>query len=286
MSASAESSTPERANEQFFELSSDAEGPRFFWARTCDDPECDCRSALIVAHENSDYLKQQVKDRSASWFRGRDATEVFGDLAACELELDWFLAFVPLQEGWPKESPDPRIRRLLAQMSDGLRDEVAALWLHGKGLQLESTEPSLDRLDDWKPGVKVQWSEVFTELRADSYDYEGLRYIAHDHYCVNPDCGCGEVTIVFESFHVSGAIFEGDLIVDTNGRIKVDAPASNQQKVRDLWQLYLARHGDSQAYLNPRRQRMREIGARLFAQHAERVRPRWRSTSRKGRKRR
>lgn len=240
-----------------------------------------------MAHEDSSYLKQQVKDRSASWLRECDPAEAFGDLAACELELDWFQAFVPLQEGWPKESTDARIHQLLARMSETLRDEVAALWFHGKGMRLELPGPGiLDLLDDWKPGVKVKWGEVFSQLRADSYAHEGLRYIAHDFYCVNPDCGCDEVTIAFDSFHVTGGVLEGEVIVDTNGRVKLDTPAGNQQKIRDLWQLYVSRHGDLQAYLNPRRQRMREVGSRLFAQHAERVRPRWRSTSRKGRKRR
>lgn len=240
-----------------------------------------------MAHEDSSYLKQQVKDRSASWLRECDPAEAFGNLAACELELDWFQAFEPLQRGRPKEPSDARIHRLLARMTEALRDEIAALWLRGKGMRPESPDPgSLDLLDDWKPGVKVQWGEVFSELRADSYNYDGLHYIAHDYYCVNPDCGCGEVTIMFESFHVGGAILAGQVIVDTNGRVKVDAPADNQQKIRDLWQLYVARHDDIQGYLDHRRQRMREVGSRLFAQHAERVRPRWRSTSRKGRKRR
>jgi hypothetical protein len=57
-------------------------------------------------------------------------------------------------------------------------------------------ESILELMDE---GSRFGYSEIFAGPQPEKFvfEYEGRTWIAHDHYCMNPDCRCSETLVSF-----------------------------------------------------------------------------------------
>lgn len=259
--------------------------PKWIWAHTCPDLECDCRSALVIAARgDKDVVLQAARVAELHCHAGRETgtldTELGENGAAFEIEIE-------TEELRPlKGSVDsmaelrqlhPWIDSVLEAINGETLEKLARLWYHGKGRpDPESSPQPASNVGDWKPGDEVSWVEAYDGVRLDQYVEGGRLYEAVETYCVTPDCACGRVLVRFDDLDVedikSSEIFIGTATVQPSGEWTLESDTGPRELLERLWSRYLQRHPNFMARHAERYPRMKAFGETLVLYHAARQR--------------
>ncbi len=254
-----------------FELSG-AE-PSWIWVHTCPTPECECRSALVLAtNEGRNVLLERGAAVHAKW-NTRDTS--YRNLAAT---LDAVLAFhidIDTAEAFPLNGDEPLdlaehplIGALVERMDGDMLDSIGRLWYRGKGWPDPEQQALLApkvKIRGWHRGDMLAWDDACTGVRQDYYVLDDRRYEAGEMYCPVPGCECGEVVVAFETRVPRGAPSPGYVVVNLTGATKIEPSKSGHNRLNQLWAAFRKRHPRYLARFTRRYPTMKIIGARVEA---------------------
>jgi hypothetical protein len=267
---SADQASQLAANEALFELPGDTSTS--LWVRTCEDPQCQCRSALVVVTDaGRDVLLKQAAIVRAAWDGQVTDSSVAARLDRAHhffLDIDSAKVFWSWQNGEDVDVSDHRHIGPIARRIDGeLLDEIARLWYSGKGrpdpeqqvLQVEKVSVA-----GWLRGGLVAWNDLMVGLRQDIYDLGHHVYEANEMYCLNPDCRCAEVVIAFDALAPRGTADPGHVVVVTSsGEVRAMPHKRAEHRLAELWAAFQQRHPSHMARFARRYAVVGMLGARI-----------------------
>ena len=237
----------------------------------CSNPDCACRDVSIDTIPIDDRV-QAVEVRGSTINVYSDAIE--GDSPRVDSEgpvkvlVDIDTGELALEDGSPADfEAMPRLYWLSEALDGELLEDIARFMAAVKGVSLSDDTPQLRRiiLQDWEPGDKVLYEDVFAPVRRDLYRIGDQIYTAADMYCVKPECTCNEVTVAFGTIDRDPSYDPGAAHIDlTSGNVVFDRNARDPEVIDRLWALYLKRHGGLE-YLAARQEKMHSIGPQLEA---------------------
>ena len=256
----------------------------WLWSATCNDSECDCRSAQLIVGQTREEVMAMADLVSDSWHADDAPAEVPPELrsvAAVEIDLDEGTLSVP---DW---APANAMVGAMPQLVDGrFLDELHEQWLQGKGLVSGMPSPEhLNRLSEWKRGNHLAHDAAFEHSRLDCYAVGDASYILVDHHCPEPDCTCNQVIL---DWHVVGGDGQSVGTADWRPGAPPTLEGENQALTRDLWDRFVERYPNFEERLRRRSREIQEVGSRLLAKARARraeakARP-WVPRSKKGRR--
>lgn len=287
-----------RPNEDLIEYLRPNAEPLWLWATTCNEPECDCRTALVVAAAQKEKLLELLDQTREGLDLEVSRTDLLPNslpegLIAFELNLDsGEVRGLGNQAG----SSEPEILRIAKVLDGELLDLLARRWLLGKGFEdTTSTSIPVADLHDHQPGSLLAWEEVHPDARQDIYRLDGDYFEAIDTYCVRPACECNEVRLQFyralsederakEPEDPEGD-YVGTVSVTLDDPVQIEqAPKPGEEARLDaLMGAFRDRYPSWQARLTHRAERMADFGRALHDYLRERSPKRWVSSSRKRR---
>ncbi len=262
----------------------------WIWALTCPIPDCDCRSTLVLSLNGSrEALLERGKPIAAAWLQDGDhaaATEALAGLTCFAVDLDtlevFSAAYKPQADN--DASPDsdeqseggapldleahPAIKAVAERLDDQVLESIAALWYRGKGLELPP-EPGLDGapipVEEWEKEQLIDWHSAHHCLRADLYVQDDTCYEVFEMYCVETDCSCKSVSLVFSPLAAEDAGGVG--LVEFDGTTAELAPEADEQRERlgALWEAFCTRHAPHQEYFARRCAVMHGFAGRFVA---------------------
>jgi hypothetical protein len=117
----------------------------------------------------------------------------------------------------------------------------------------------------WISGDLVVWGDARPSLRGDTYVLGDHGYEAVELYCVEPDCGCGELIVDFSPVVPRGAPHPGH--VEFDGTEATLHPGHDRHRTRltELWTTYCRRHADHRERFARRSATMHGLAGRIVA---------------------
>ncbi len=263
-----------------------------FVASACPEPDCTC----LDMHLDGFVIDDSV--RRVSWVS--DGIKITGPSGAArgrdqEIELT---ALVELESGEVQQrtpcgdeegegaskargsDPAGELLDWVRGCMDGeLLEHLHRAWMRSKGRAMGSPREEID-LRDRVPGDLVGFEEIFDDERGDQYIHGGGRYWADTYFCLDPDCSCREVRVVFSAASDEPGLAVGAMVVALNppggdaayvARQEVEGGAP-EALVGELWQLFCARHQVAD-YLQRRLARIGALDLRRLWRSQGRRRP-------------
>ena len=138
----------------------------------------------------------------------------------------------------------------------------------------------------WEPGLVVGWNEVFPDEPDFIFAISGTRYWARDLYCINPGCGCNDITLAFAEFDEAAKPKELGTIVITLKPFRIDeivGSGASQQELSRIWQKFQKEAGVIKA-LKTRQKEMKIIGKEIARLSTEKRSPDPKPVPKAGRK--
>jgi hypothetical protein len=267
---SADQASQLAANEGLFELPGDASTS--LWVRTCEDPQCQCRSALVVVTDaGRDVLLKQAAIVRAAWNAQVKDSSLASRLDRAHhffLDIDSAKVFWSWENGEDVDVSDHHHIGPIARRIDGeLLDQIARLWYAGKGRpDPEQQVLAVEKVSitGWQPGTLVAWNDLMVGLRQDIYDLGHHVYEACEMYCISPDCRCGEVVISFEGLAPRGTPDPGHVVVVApSGEVRAVPHKRGEHRLAELWAAFRHRHPSHMARFARRYAAVRMLGARI-----------------------
>ena len=249
--------------------------PAWIWVHTCPKPECECRSALVLAtNAGRKVLLQRGAAVHAAWSTGEIGYYKFAakldNLLAFHIDIDTAEVFA-LEGDKPLDLARHPLSGALAERIDGdLLDSIGRLWYRGKGWTDPEQQTLLAKkakIRGWRPGEMLAWDDVCTGVRQDYYVLEDRLYEAVEMYCPVPDCECGEVVVAFETRVPRGAPSPWHVSVQHTGATKIEPYKKYHDRLDQLWAAFQKRHPNYRARFARRYGTMKSIGARIAATH-------------------
>lgn len=245
----------------------------WIWVCTCAEPECDCRTAVVLAtHDGRDALLERVAPVYAAWSKpgGRYhhvATEI-QTLIGFLIDIDDAVVYA-LQPGElvPLDlQAHPAIAELASRIRGPLLDRFDELWHHGKGLPAACDEPlQFDMLEelDLESGDLLGWTEV-CDARNDLYPLAGHRYERLDLYCIQPHCRCREVVIAFENGLDPDGDEPGTVVLHLDGKVELQPVRADDHRLAQLWAAFQQRYPNYLELLKGRNSTIKQLARPLF----------------------
>ena len=254
-------------------------GPLWIWAHTCREPRCNCREALIVATDES---REALLTHGLPVHEAWETAAGYQDAAAKRDQLTPFLLHIDTAaafglDGRPLNLADahPRIAAIVDRMNGDVLDKMGELWYLGKGFpdqrEIVLKSKSL-KIPGWHPGDMVYYSAPFKWVRNDFYvleDEPEIEFEAHDMYCVNPGCPCGDVVVAFVRLEQTIEQSVGMVEVNLCGRIGLKPEAGQKDTLERLWAAYGKRHPACMDRFARRDADMKLVGNKIRALKAE-----------------
>lgn len=257
------------ANETVFEIPGGR--PQLLWVRTCENPRCQCRNALVVAtEEGPEVLREEAaiaraaqQSGTAPTFAGgagRSATQRFS------LDIDTAKA-VRSRDGSTDDKEDvgddPRAGPIVRAIDGEMLDEIGRLWCRGKGLanpeQARSTRAAAAAA---RKGRLVAWDQLYARpLRQDLYEIAGGLYAAGEYYCPQPGCVCGETLVAFVDLVSDDPEEPGGVRVGPSGAAEFEPGPDGGATLELLWEAFTKRHPGHVARFARRYEVIRQLGA-------------------------
>lgn len=254
--------------------------PLWLWADTCPEPDCGCRSAVIVASRCGS--RDAVLQTAATVRKGKEVgqspkdveDEIGEDCAVFDLDIDTGETRRVDDDQWaPLPDEYPWLNELLDAIDGDVLERLGRLWYQGKGKEAPDTAPQPpERIEDWEPGRYVSWIEAYFGVRMDFYVVDGRRYEAADLYCVDPDCACGRVQVLFNELDLEYSKFVGVAKIE-HGTTELEVVDGTKELLDRLWAAFQKRYPrflDRHAQRYPR---MKEFGRLLHARYAAKTSP-------------
>lgn len=222
---------------------------RWIWAFTCPAPKCTCRTAIVLSTPGArETLLERGRPVAEAWRDSRGYCRAAQDLqgvTAFAIDLDTCTLFPPVGDAALEVAAHPEVRDVADRIDDDVLDAIARLWHRGKG-QEPPPEPGVGganiEVEGWRPGDLVVWDEARPALRGDTYVFGERTFEAVELYCVEPECGCGEVIVDFSPIVPRGAPHPGH--VELHGTEVTLHPSHERHRDRlsELWNAYCQRH--------------------------------------------
>ena len=244
--------------------------PAWIWAHTCPKPECECRTALILATDTGrEYLLERGAAVRDAWKTGASQSSVaatIDDLVVFHLDIDTTGVF-PLGGDEPVDlTANPQIADIAHRIDGDLLDALGKLWYRGKGRadpEQEALVPAEIRIKGWKRGGLLAWNDILTGVREDAYQIDDRFYEAIDLYCPAPGCECGEVVVLFETKVPQGAPSPGTVVVQASGATESRPGKNDGARLEELWKSFRQRHPNYVDRFARRYPTMKRMGERI-----------------------
>lgn len=231
----------------------------------CSERDCSCREASLKAISievvDSDFDRAGLSSEGLrAKFASNDAMNALLDIDLGLVEPDQHEGRVPLSAEW--------IQYVQSQIDGELLDLLHERWLRAKGATSNPTS-------DWPPrdpAELVGWDEAHPDDRQDLYLDDDVVVAADDMYCLNPNCTCSEVRVVFAKT-VRGAPPIGSVRIQlpSGEVISRESKPAKTAILNRLWNAFSTRHRVAER-LEKRQQQMREL-ARVRAQTQKSIQP-------------
>lgn len=169
-----------------------------FSVRGCQSQDCPCTEVSL------DGVVLSKRAHAVSFAGGRITVELDNPGPEEEKErLDAFALTLDLATGEivvPEGRPAPAsldLDWIRSAMDGALLDRLWELFLEAKGIGGVERPLGIDDVEDWEPGGKVFFNEVFTNSRPDRYRLGDEFVDAADAHCVDPTCRCDTAIVDF-----------------------------------------------------------------------------------------
>ena len=244
----------------------------WIWAFTCPEPECACRTAVVLSRSGGrDALVECGRPVAEAWAGGGhygQAAQRIQGATAFAIDLDTREVYPPVGEVPLDVASCPDVGAIVERLNDEVLDAVARVWVLGKGLDLPVPPSAGGRkisIEGWRPGDLVVWDDAQVALRADTYVIGDHLFRAVELYCVASDCTCGKVVVDFGAVVPRGAPHPGH--VEFDGRDVALHPSHERHRTRltELWDAYCRRHGEYRDRFAVRSAAMYGLAGRIIA---------------------
>lgn len=261
-----------KVNETVLEIPGDR--PQLLWVRTCENPQCQCRNALVVAtEEGPEVLREEaaiaraaLQSGTAPTFAGgagRSATQRFS------LDIDTAKAVRSRNGSTDDEEDvgdDPRAGPIVRGIDGEMLDEIGRLWYRGKGLaNPEQGRSARAVAAAARKGRLVAWDRLYARyarpLRQDLYEIGGGLYAALEYYCPRPGCVCGETVVEFVDLASGDPEEPGGVRVGPCGPAEFEPGPDGLATLELLWEAFTNRHPGHVARFARRYEVIRQLGA-------------------------
>lgn len=266
--------------EGLIELRAEGAEPQWIWAETCSIPDCDCRSAVVVASRSGkDSLLASASAVKKALAAGRDTgsieTHIAEDCAGVELDIDsGQLEPLEADELGAVLERAPWLQGVLDRIDGAVLDDVGRLWHRGKGQEDPELTPQHPReVRDWKPGEEVSWEEAYWGLRDDLYAFDDRLFEVSEFYCVMPDCDCGRVMLRIGEMSEKEDKLLGSVTIEKSGEWVVETDDGTREDLDRIWAAYQKRYPEYRKRHAARELRMKEFGKTLVAWHEAKSAP-------------
>jgi hypothetical protein len=241
----------------------------WIWAHTCPEPECTCRTALILAtREGRSALLEIGEPVHAAWRDGSGYADVASKLRGVDafgLGID---TVVPckMTDGEPLDLElHPRVRAIVERLDGEVLDRIGRLWYAGKGKpdpEARVRQEERVALRGWEPGKMVGWDDLLG-VRRDLYDVGQRLYLVTECYCVDPACDCREVVLHMDTRIPRGGPCPGHVRVSLSGAATLEPTKRQAERLEQLWAAFQARHPDHLARFAAHYAVMKDLGNRI-----------------------
>ena len=251
--------------------------PKWIWAFTCPTPGCDCREAIVLATDDDDrdaliaagapvrkaWLARESYAKAAARLKSVAAFAVTIDDGEI-YSVDGASSFSPFDF-----AAHPEARDVIGRIDGEALEAFGRLWYRSKGWPNpddESLGSQPIKILSWKPGETVSWGESLVGVREDLYIVGDRLFEAVDHYCVEPDCDCGDVVLDFQPLTPRGAPPPGGVRVDRSGAATFELThEKHRASVERLWTLFRMRHLGYRERFARRRAVMHGLAGRIVS---------------------
>ena len=219
----------------------------------CVDPLCICNTVTLNFYELE-----------------KESPVIVGGMFAISLRMDtWQIVH--------KEIANQKInhKELIEEFSDSLLDRDKETFLsrsqegrkYAKENVLDTIDPSI--VSDGRCAAYSEIFEVEDEV-CFPFEYNNMKYIINDQYCMNPDCKCNEVILVFvkvipdkEALSMEFAIklFFADL------RFEIEESICRKAKAVEIASSFVNRESEYIETLKERYEKMKDVARKIKDKH-------------------
>ncbi len=231
----------------------------WLWAKTCTEPECTCREAVVaVTTEGASAIADLGKHVLETWAvaGGYEALgEALGPSAPCALvDIDSGELGALSGGGRPAH---PLFDELATGLPGVVLDELGRIWFRGKGRRVpEGVRRALATCPRWRSGELVPFEDIFVPVRVETIVLDEKRgYTVIDHHCPDPTCECREVLVEFVPW--KGNKLAAMRVFPAGHAL---AEKGDPELLRELWSAYVRRYPRFALRLKSRTDVMREFG--------------------------
>jgi hypothetical protein len=243
----------------------------WIWAFTCPEPKCACRTAVVLSAADYDLLRTRGRPIADAWLSGGDYARVAAgieDVNAFAVDLDTRDVYPALGDGLLDLDADPSLKAVAERLDDDALDALARVWHLAKGLPVRPSPAeggSKIEIEEWRAGDLVVWDETQPDLRSDTYVFGERIFDAFEHYCVEPDCACGEVVIDWLVTRPRGAPHPGRVEFDAaDAHLRPDHER-HRARLEELWAAFRKRHPRYRERFARRSAVMHALAGRIIA---------------------
>jgi hypothetical protein len=245
---------------------------RWIWAFTCPEPECPCRTAVVLARSGDrGTLLELGRPVADAWLEAGSHAQVAQSLenvTAFAIDLDSREIFPPIAEAPLNLDEHPELKAVVDHLDDDVLDAIARIWCQGKGMELPpqpAESGAKIEVEGWRPGVRVVWDDAYGMLRADTYAFGVQVFEAFELYCVMPGCSCSKVVVDFGAILPRGAPYPGRVEFDGSAGVLCPTHPRHRPRLTELWTAYCRRHPDHRERFARRGAAMHALAGRIVA---------------------
>jgi len=247
------------------------EPAQWIWAFTCSQPECACRTAIVLSAPGArETLAERGRVVADAWVShgeyGQAAQELEG-VTAFAIDLDTREVYPPLGDRPLDVAGHPALREVIGRMDDDVLDAIARNWYRAKGKE-PPTEAGGDgakiEVEGWHPGDLVIWDDARPSLRSDTYVFGDRVFEVFELYCVDPDCHCCDVIVDFTPVMPRGAPHPGHVEFDGKEATLHPDHERHRERLAQLWSAYCERHPRYAERFGNRSAVMHGLGGRII----------------------
>ena len=245
----------------------------WIWAFTCPIRECGCRIAVVLSIPGDrETLLARGQPVAQAWIKKHEhygqAAQALQGVTAFAVDLDTRDLLPPVAGAPLDAGAHSGVKAVADRLDDDVLDAIARLGYLGKGDE-PPPEPGAGgakiEVEGWRPGDLVVWGDARPSLRGDTYVLGDHVYEAVELYCVEPDCGCGEIIVDFGPVAPRGAPHPGHVELDGTEATLHPGHERHQARLNELWTAYCQRHTDHRERFARRSATMHSLAGRIVA---------------------
>lgn len=222
--------------------------PTWLWAFTCPEPDCSCRTAVVLGADDRETVRTRGRPVADAWLGDGSYAQIAGglkDVTVFAVDLDTRDVYPAVGDAQLDLDAEPAVKAIVDRLDDETLDTFARAWHLGKGEPLPPAPGAAGATIDierWRPGDLVVWDEAQPALRSDTFVFGEQIFDPFELYCVEPSCDCGAVIVDFLVTRPRGAPHPGRVVVDGNEVMLQPDHERHRARLEELWAAYCRRH--------------------------------------------